>query len=466
MAFVAKARVEVTATVSGTGAVTSMVANTSRIGFGFLSDADYTYGYIEQGSLWEECTLTKSGSTLVRSNVTASSSGGSSVSFNGSSSSTVFVDIPLSKLLIAQADGTFANADALLGTVTLNTLTALKNAPLPASTGYARYVRGLASATDGNGGWYYWDSADATAGDDYLYVVSNVSGTGRWIRVKQQLDPATAANDGAVKTGAVARVSTYLRSKHATHGALYVPEAYSYVKAIFDTYAAFKAVASTVWANGDRVAFNGITAKNDAPYHEGVYASASTNTDALDILFLRPDDISGSNPGRLQFTEPATIAKFADGDSSPTVKGARNFRASDAGTTITALDDAIDLQTYTIFPGAANTQFTHSSSFVMPGNANFTLYTAANGGSPVQIRYDNGIGYLMGGGGAGSLSGVQSTTLAALADVGNAINTSGKSRGKQVFDETDRLWFALAGLAASKWRPLDDMGGGSDITPA
>lgn len=53
MAFVAKARVEVTATVSGTGAVTSMVANTSRIGFGFLSDADYTYGYIEQGSLWE-----------------------------------------------------------------------------------------------------------------------------------------------------------------------------------------------------------------------------------------------------------------------------------------------------------------------------------------------------------------------------------------------------------------------------
>jgi len=53
-----------------------------------------------------------------------------------------------------------------------------------------------------------------------------------------------------------------------------------------------------------------------------------------------------------------------------------------------------------------------------------------------------------------------------LAAVGNAINTSGKSRGKQVFDETDRLWFALAGLAASKWRPMDDMSGGSDITPA
>lgn len=421
-----RARVEVTATVSGTGAVTSMVANSGRVDFTFLDDGNYTYGYIEQGSLWEECTLTKSGSTLIRSNVTDSSSGGSSVSFDGASSSTVFIDIPVSKFLIKNASGGFDNADPLLATVALNTLADLKAVALPATSGLARYVRGLASATAGTGAWYYWDAADATAGDDYNYVVSNNSATGRWIRVRQQLDPATAANDGAVSSGAVARVSGDLRSKHPTYGAKGVPEVNRFHQGEYITLAEWKALASSQWKAGDTFVFRGITAENDLGNDRLTFKwdASSTNTDALDITHLRPDDISGSNAGRAVLVEPAAIAKFADGDASPSVKGARNFRGSDAGTTITALDDAMDLQVYRIFPGAANVTFTHSASFVMPGNTNFTLLTAANGGEPVDVVYENGVGYLKGSGGAGLKADLASTangkgaSLVGVADAG------------------------------------------------
>lgn len=58
------------------------------------------------------------------------------------------------------------------------------------------------------------------------------------------------------------------------------------------------------------------------------------------------------------------------------------------------------------------------------------------------------------------------TTLAALAAIGNAINTSGKIKWRVVADENDKLWFALGSTAGSKWRPFDDMSSGlSDITP-
>lgn len=302
MALWLKARVETSATVSGTGNVTSIVANSSRIDFSAMPDGDYTYGYLEQGTLWEECRLTKSGTQLVRSNVTASSSGGSSVSFDGAAITTVFIDVPLSFLLVKNSSGGFDNADPLLASVALSTLAALKAVTLPGTSGLALYVRGLASATDGKGAWYYWDSAEGSAGDDYSYVVSNNSATGRWVRVKQQLDPATAANDGAISTAALARVSGDLRSKHATKGARAIPEVVNYFQASYATLAAFKAAASSQWVNGDLIELRGVTAEGDVRLRSvGTWQSSNTNTTDLDKTHVRPDDISGGNQGRLVF---------------------------------------------------------------------------------------------------------------------------------------------------------------------
>lgn len=55
-------------------------------------------------------------------------------------------------------------------------------------------------------------------------------------------------------------------------------------------------------------------------------------------------------------------------------------------------------------------------------------------------------------------------TAAALGAVGNAINTTGKSAGKLVFNSNDdTLYVAKGALAASDWAPSD---GGAAITPA
>lgn len=58
------------------------------------------------------------------------------------------------------------------------------------------------------------------------------------------------------------------------------------------------------------------------------------------------------------------------------------------------------------------------------------------------------------------------TTLAALASIAAAINTAGKFKNRLADDENDRTWKALGAEPASKWRPLDDQSGLSDITPA
>ena len=58
------------------------------------------------------------------------------------------------------------------------------------------------------------------------------------------------------------------------------------------------------------------------------------------------------------------------------------------------------------------------------------------------------------------------TTQAAIAAIGNAINTTDKTLYKEVEDENGRIYRALGSSAASKWRPQDDQSGISDITPA
>lgn len=396
MALDYRARVECTAVVSGQGNVTNLAAASGRQDFSWLSNGDYTYGYIQQDNLWEECRLTKSGTELVRSNVTDSSSGGSSISFDGNSASTVFVDIPLSKLLIMDASGNFTNADSLIQSISVATVAALKAAPIPSSDGVAKYVNATATAYDGTGAWYYWDSTETETGDNYDYVVSDNSGTGRWVRMRNQLDPATAASTSGIKSGAIARVGGVLRSSNATRGVSYIPEVANVAaQAQFATIAAFKAAASSQWADGDLIVIRGITTEGDIDFPIfGKWAAANTNTTDLDVLFIRPTDISGSNPGRLQLLAPVRAIKFTDSDATPAVNGGNLFTCADTvPAAITGFDNMRDGQKIIVQPGAVNQPFTHSSSFKLPGGVNFTLRTTD---APVIFYKENGTIYMLG----------------------------------------------------------------------
>lgn len=64
----------------------------------------------------------------------------------------------------------------------------------------------------------------------------------------------------------------------------------------------------------------------------------------------------------------------------------------------------------------------------------------------------------------GTITGT-ATSTGALADISNAINTTGKTLGKLV-EADGRLYRAMGTTAASAWRPMDDQSGVNDITPA
>lgn len=61
---------------------------------------------------------------------------------------------------------------------------------------------------------------------------------------------------------------------------------------------------------------------------------------------------------------------------------------------------------------------------------------------------------------------ITDSTLAAISAIGNAVNTTGKTRNKLVALADDRVYRALGPAAADKWRPQDDQSGFNDITPA
>jgi hypothetical protein len=61
---------------------------------------------------------------------------------------------------------------------------------------------------------------------------------------------------------------------------------------------------------------------------------------------------------------------------------------------------------------------------------------------------------------------VAATTIAALAAIANAVNTTGKGLRSWRYDENGRLYRPLGITAGAAWRPLDDQSGQSDITPA
>lgn len=409
MALKVASRVECTATVTNYGNVTSIVANAGRQDFSFMSDGDYTYIYIQQGTLWEQCRATKSGTALVRATAEESSSGGSSVAFNGASPCTVFIDIPASKLLIKNSSGSLDNADPLLATVTVASISALKSAEVPGTDYLTRLVAYGATAGDGLGGLYYWDSAETETGDDYNYVVSNLSANGRWVRWATQFDIPTAANDAAVQIGAFARVSNVLKTKQpGRNDAIHlIPEVKNVARqGSFGTVAEFLAVSHLEWKTGDVIEIRGISADGDLRVPMlGIYNASETATTTG--LYLRPTStVSGGLSGRLALIVgpqgSSRLVKFGNGDGTPSIGNSRWFVTADtAPSAITGFDDMPDGAEIFVIPGAEAQVFEHSSTFKMPGAVDFTLNTDA---AAAIFFKDNGVIRMIGGGGGGEVT--------------------------------------------------------------
>lgn len=381
-------------TVDGSGDITPGAAQTGFLDFTALTAGNDTYVVAVQGANWSYMTVRKVGAIL-RPQTTHDSSSGSSITFDTGLPISVFSDLGKEHAVYVDANGDVQNADALYLTFAPEDLTALKTTPLPSSGKSVRYLRGIV-AGDGKSAFYVWEPSETATGDDFNYVVSSLSATGRWVRQKPITEIAQVSADSDAYNSSLYAVSNDLRFKNSAGVVKKVPKVESHYQATFATYAAFKAAASSKWTNGDLIEIRGITNEGDidAPL-TGTWDASNTNTTNLDFQYLRPDDISGSNPGRLSFPVPVRGVKFADSDATPSVKASTVFICADTvPAAYTTFDDMRDGEKRIVFPGAQDATFTDSSTFNM-GGADFVLSTTD---APVLFVKENGVIALIGGG--------------------------------------------------------------------
>lgn len=100
----------------------------------------------------------------------------------------IFLDTGSYKIVVkTSADVTIASYDNITGNLsstTPATLTALK-ALTGLTDGLAVYMLGYAAYNDGGGGWFVWDSDSAATADNGMVVLSDSTGTGRWLRMRE-----------------------------------------------------------------------------------------------------------------------------------------------------------------------------------------------------------------------------------------------------------------------------------------
>jgi len=180
MALVVKDRVQETSTTTGTGTFTLAGAVTGFDAFSVIGDGNTTYYAIVGGSQWEVGlgTYTLSGTTLARTTVLSSSTGGSAVNFSAGIKN-VFVTYPAGKSIYTDA----SNNTIALGTPASGTATNLTGLPL--TTG----VTGTLPIANGGTG---------TTSTTFTNLTTNVTGT------------LPVANGGTGITSLGAGVATFL----------------------------------------------------------------------------------------------------------------------------------------------------------------------------------------------------------------------------------------------------------------
>lgn len=468
MAFDLLNRAYTIGTVDGAQDITPGVAQTGFRDYSTMPDSDTTYVLAVQGALWAYMTVLKVGAILRPQAYHDGSSGeGNSVTFSAGVI-TVFTDLGWQHIVYNDANGVAQNAEGVLKSFSPETLVDLKTTtPIPASGKTVAFLRGIL-AGDKKGGLYVWEPTEATAGDDFNYVVSSLSATGRWVRQKQMIEIGVVSDDTAAYNGATYKVGDEIREKTSAGIVKKVPRVENFHQGEFSTFAAWKAIPSAQWTDGDTFVFRGITEENDLGGDRIAFVWNGSNTDTatLDVITIRPTDITGSNPGRAVIHEIAAATKFADSDATPSVKGSRFHRIADTPpASITAIDDIVDGQIHYIFPGSSDQVFANGASLICPNNDDYTFRSTD---APVMAVSDNGVVSLIVGGAGNELTLASNQVSATnLADSTHAVNTAAKRLGKSIIETTNnRAYWALGPNATDNWRPYDDQSGISDITPA
>lgn len=406
------------------------VAQTGFRDYSTMSSGDVTRVVAVQGAKRAYMVVSKVGAILRPSTYIDGTNGeGATVNFDAGTI-TVFTDLGWQHIVYNDTTGAAQNAEGVLRTFSPDTLADLKTTPIPAAGKSVAILRNIL-ADDKKSAIYEWDPDETAAGDDFYYVVSTLSATGRWVRLNSILEVAALANDAAAYDGSLYAVNDDLRHKNSTSVVKKVPLVENYHQGEYITFAEWQAVSTTPimpWSDGDTFVFRGITEENDLGGEKPtfIWDASSTNTDALGVTHLSPDDISGSNPGRAILTEPSAMSKFTNADATPSLAGGRFHRCADTvPAAITALDDMVDLQPHWIFPGAQDQVFTNGASLKCPGGRQFTLRTD---GAPIMVASDNSVV---------SIFGAQDTAPVASIAALTALNTAALQDGETRFVNDD-----------------------------
>ncbi|MEM8936033.1 MAG: hypothetical protein AAGC77_06470 [Pseudomonadota bacterium] len=325
MAFLPVSRVLETGSGSGTGNVTLQGAQGSGEYDAFserLSVGDSTFYIVVDGNDFEigygtYSAATPSSGTFTRDTVIRSSSGTSKISLSGSDFN-IFGDVPPEKMLVVGPTGAVTNVSAVAASVLPKDFASLTALEEPADNTILGVGYGVTEG-DGLGGLFRWDdTSTATSDGVHVHQLDALgSSPGRFIRERQSLFLREAASDPSNADEIIRRSDTHdIKSNRSDTGAKTIPEVQNVAHhARYETLAALKAVASSNWKQGDRILLLGISAEGDVAATTGTWQASSTNTDSLDTTFVRPDDISGSNPGRFQFPRDidTRFLGFADG---------------------------------------------------------------------------------------------------------------------------------------------------------
>lgn len=234
------------------------------------------------------------------------------------------------------------------------------------------------------------------------------------------------ATKADVLPGRLARVATADKKiwlNDADRGFGEIPLQEGPYRAIVANIADLRLLTPDGYRDGEVVLVEGATFRGDDSF-EVYWASASAAADNNSDVYKPDFHASGAawvEPGRFIAVAPIRAIKFADDDATPSVAGSSVFTGPDVAPVggITAFDDFRNNKRIKLQPGAVDLVLKQANSALeLPGRADFTLASVANGGSPVILEKENGVVSMISGGGAGGQSVADLTALAALGGFG------------------------------------------------
>lgn len=192
-------------------------------------------------------------------------------------------------------------------------------------------------------------------------------------------------------------------------------------RATVENIAGIRLLTPDGYQDGEVVVAEGSTFRGDGDAFMVTWSSGSSTADnGFDVFkpTLHADGDPWVENGRFLAVTPVRAIKFADSDATPTVAGGAVFTAADVAPAggITAFDDFRNNKRIKLQPGAVDVVLKQANGALeLPGRADFTLSSIANGGSPVFLEKENGVVLMVGGGGG---SGIQVQDLTALSAIG------------------------------------------------